>query len=103
MTRRGFDRVAGISLCLAIVGFMGCASTGDVDALDKRVAALESRANATDQSIGELKGAVARTDKTAQQALQSAQAAEASAAASAASADEAARRADAMFKKSVSK
>jgi outer membrane murein-binding lipoprotein Lpp len=74
----------------------GCATTGSVEDLEKRVSALESRSSALEDQV---KGAQA----TAEQAMRRAESAESAARASAESADASARKADAIFRKGVSK
>jgi murein lipoprotein len=84
----------GASLALA-----GCATSGDLEKLESRVAALEqstARIDALEQKVDDVAAAADR-------ATRAAAAAEASARDAATSADNAARKSDAIFKKSVSK
>jgi len=74
----------------------GCATRGDYDALEKRTEAAERR-------ISELEAEIGRISDTASASVRRAEAAEAEARKAAASADEASRKANAIFKTSVSK
>lgn len=84
-----------LAMCLLLAS-SGCASRGAYDALQERTAAAERR-------ISELEGEIGRISDTASASVRRAEAAEAEARKAAASADEAARKADAIFKTSVSK
>jgi len=70
----------------------GCATSGDVEKLGNRVSALEGRVD----KLGDVERRAAAAEAAAQKAA-------ADAAAAAQRADDANRRAEAMFKKSVSK
>jgi len=83
-------------LALAV---MGCATSGGLDALSARVAQLEARAEADADRIGALEANFRDVASAADRASE----AEARARSAASRADDAARKADAMFKKSVSK
>jgi len=87
-------------LVILAIGLMlvtsGCATRGDYDALEKRTEAAERR-------ISELESEIGRVSDTASASVRRAEAAEAEARKAAASADESARKADAIFKTSVSK
>lgn len=97
---KGAAFVAGVTSVLA---FAGCASTGDVDELRTRVNGLEAEHRAMEGRIGGLEQSVADVRDQAAKAAERAAAAEAEAARAAQRAEEAESRADAMFKKSVSK
>ena len=84
-----------LTLMLAV----GCASSGDLTTLTDRVSQLETRAQADAERIAQLESGFVEVRTAADRAA----AAEAQAQAAASRADDAARRADAMFKKSVSK
>jgi hypothetical protein len=77
----------------------GCASSGDLAALTDRVSRLEERAQADADRIAALEAGFQDVRDAAARASEAAD----SARTAASRADEAARRADAMFKKSVSK
>ncbi len=94
----GLLAASAASLLLA-----GCASTGDLDTLGKRVDGLESQHTTIDGRLDAVESRVTEAEAKADQAIARAEAAEREAADAAARADDAARRADAMFKKSVSK
>ena len=74
---------------LGLLASSGCATRGRVEKLEQRVGALEARVDAV--------------DRTAQKAADSAAAAQTAAERAAARADDAARTAEAIFKKHVSK
>ena len=100
----------GLASCVVSVSLAGCASTGDLDALNARVATLESehkgiggRITGIENSLANVEARVTEVGAIATQAVERAAAAEREAAAAAGRADDAARRADAMFKKTVSK
>ena len=76
----------------ALMLAMGCATSGDVEKLDNRVTALEGRVD----KLGDAERRAAAAEAAANKAA-------ADAAAAAQRADDANRRADQMFKKSVSK
>lgn len=88
---------------LGLLALVGCASTGDLDALQARVNGLEAEHRAMEGRIGGLEQSVSEVRDQAAQAVERASAAESEAARAAQRAEEAERRADAMFKKSVSK
>ncbi len=75
---------------------IGCASTGDLDRLTRRVSELESTSAEHGQRLTALEGEVANATASAERSARSA-------AEAAERADEAARKADAIFRKSVSK
>jgi hypothetical protein len=75
---------------------VSCATRGALHDLETRVATQEGRLDALEQRVGV-------AESSADQALRRAEAAESAARDSAQRADDAARRADAMFKKSVRK
>ena len=82
-------------VCLGAAALLlatGCATNGDIEKLDKRVSALEGRVD----KLGDVERRAAAAEAAAQKAA-------ADAAAAAQRADDANRRAEAMFKKSVSK
>jgi len=92
----------------------GCASSGDVDALKERVTALEARAesdaeriaaleNRMDDEIAALEASVNDVLSAADRSAERAAAAEVRARSAETRASDAARKADAIFNKSVSK
>lgn len=87
--------VGFLALILSLVT-TGCASSGDLSALTDRVTQLEARAQADADRIAALETGFQDVARSAENASRAA-------AAAADRADEAARKADAIFKKSVSK
>ena len=83
--------VSGFALAL-----VGCATTSDFDKLDSRVAALESKMQTQAGQIAALESKMSDVEAKADRSV-------AQATAAAERAEEAARKADAIFKKSVSK
>ena len=77
---------------MALLLATGCATSGSVEKLENRVSALEGRVD----KLGDVERRAAAAEAAAQKAA-------ADAAAAAQRADDANRRAEAMFKKSVSK
>ncbi len=96
-------KIIGFLACLPLLASVGCATSGDMEALTERVASLESRHAADSDRIAELEQRFGSVESTAERAAQSAADAEAGARAAEESANDAARKADAIFKKSVSK
>jgi Alanine-zipper, major outer membrane lipoprotein len=91
------SRPARILLSVLLVTSLGgCATTGRVDALEKRLDEVSRKAD-------DAATAAANAQKTANSAASRADAAEAQAKAAAQRADDAARTAEAIFKKRVSK
>lgn len=95
-------RMACLLAVFALAG-AGCATTGDLDALEDRVAALEARAETDGNRIGALEGKFSDVAAAADRSVEKASEAEARARSAESRADDAARKADAIFKKSVSK
>jgi murein lipoprotein len=81
----------------------GCATRGSVDEADRRLSALESRVEGHERQMKALEDRLSEATSTAEQSVRRAEGAEAAARRAADSADDAARKADAIFRKSVSK
>lgn len=97
-----FSRICLLASVLAFT-VVGCATNGDLEALANRVSALEAQAATDTSRIGSLESRFADVAATADRSVEKAAEAEASARAAEGRADEAARKADAIFRKSVSK
>lgn len=92
-------RIVGFSVAVLALAASGCATSGDMDALSARVAQLEAQAKVDANRIGVLEEGFQDVASAADRASE----AEANARSAASRADDAARKADAIFKKSVSK
>lgn len=88
---------------VAAMALLGCATTGDLDALTERVTRLESQAESNTNRIAELETRFSDVAAKADRSVERASEAEARARAAESRADDAARKADAIFRKSVSK
>jgi murein lipoprotein len=94
--------VLSLASVLAL-GVIGCATSGDLEALTERVSRLESQAESNTNRIGALEQRFDDVAAAADRSVERASEAEARARAAESRADDAARKADAIFRKSVSK
>ena len=90
-------------LVVLAVASGGCATSGDLDALEQRLDALESKASANENRLRSLEERFADVASTADQSVRRAEKAEGEARSAAERADAAARKADAIFRKTVTK
>ena len=86
--------IAALGLTAALAA--GCATSGDVESLDARLAGVEARVGALEERFSGVEAKAAAAERAAAQAAGEARAASQRA-------DDAAWRAEAMFKKTVSK
>jgi uncharacterized lipoprotein NlpE involved in copper resistance len=84
--------IAAAGAALLLSSLVGCATRGDVDGINKRLAALETRVGAAEQAASSADSRAAAAEQAAADARRAAQAAE-----------DSARKAEAIFQKRVSK